>query len=94
MPAYHVPQIDHATYPARCRRMSDAELHFTIADCRSALEAMPDSPKAGFYADEICYAADELARRARGGKRRRPTTNEIAAAAAAAAWSLCEGLDD
>ena len=93
MPAYHAPQIDHASYPARCRRMSDAELHFTIADCRSALDAMPDGPKAGFYADEICYAADELARRSRGGKRRRPTTDEIAAAAAAAAWDLAADLD-
>jgi hypothetical protein len=74
--------------------MSDAELMFTIADAKSALAAMPDSDKASYYADEICYAADELARRARGGKRRLPTTNEIAAAAAAAAWSLCEGLDD
>jgi hypothetical protein len=94
MPAYHVPQIDHAAYPRRCRTMSDAELMFTIADAKSALAAMPDSDKASYYADEICYAADELARRARGGKRRLPTTNEIAAAAAAAAWSLCEGLDD
>ena len=94
MPAYHVPQIDHATYPARCRRMSVAELHFTIADCRSALAAMPDGPKAGFYADEIHYANAELQRRAFGGKRQRPTVDQIAAAAAAAAWSLCEGLDD
>jgi hypothetical protein len=54
---------------------------------------MPDGPKAGFYADEICYAADELARRACGGRRRRPTTDEIAAAAAAAAWALTEDLD-
>lgn len=96
MPAYHVPQIDHAAYPSRCRQMSDAALHFTIADCRAALAAMPDGDKAGFYADEISYAAAELARRARGGKRqrpRRPSVDEMAAAAAAAAWDLAELLD-
>lgn len=88
------PELDHAAYAARCRRMSDAELSFTIADCQAALRAMPDNPKAGYYMDEIHYATAELARRARGGKRRRPTTNEIAAAAAEAAWRLAEGLDD
>jgi hypothetical protein len=93
MPAYHVPQIDHASYPARCRRMSDAELMFTIADCRSALEAMPDGTKAGFYADEIHYANAELQRRAFGGKRqrpRRPTVDEIAAAAVRCALDLAD----
>lgn len=94
MPAYHVPQIDHAAYPRRCRTMSDAELMFTIADAKSALAAMPDSDKAGYYADEICYAADEIERRRRGGRRTRPTVDDMAAAAAACAWSLAQGLDD
>jgi len=88
------PEIDHASYQARCRRMSDAELLFTVADCRESLAAFPDCDKAGHYQDEIHYAAAELARRARGGKRRRPTVDQIAAAAAAAAWDLAEGLDD
>jgi hypothetical protein len=87
------PQIDHKAYPKLCRRRSDAELRFTITDCQAALRAMPDNPKAGYYQDEICYCADELARRARGGKRQRPTVDDIAAAAAAAAWDLAEGLD-
>jgi hypothetical protein len=69
MPAYHVPQIDHAAYPRRCRRMSDAELRYTIADARAALDAMPDGDKASYYADEICYCADEIERRRRGGRR-------------------------
>lgn len=88
------PQIDHNAYPRLCRTRSEAELRFVIADCRAALRAMPANPKAGYYQDEICYCADELARRARGGKRRRPTTDEMAAAAAEAAWRLCEGFDD
>jgi len=69
MPAYAAPEIDHAAYPRRCRRMSESELAFTIADARAALAAMPDGPKAGYYADEIHYAHAELARRGRGGRR-------------------------
>ena len=86
--------IDHAAYPKLCRTRSDAELLYVIADCRATLDAWPDQPNHGYYADEINYCADELARRASGGKRRRPTTDEIAAAAARAAWDLAEGLDD
>jgi hypothetical protein len=86
--------IDHVAYPKACRTRSDAELLYVIADCRATLAAWPDQPNHGYYADEINYCADELARRARGVKRRRPTTDEIAAAAARAAWSLAEGLDD
>jgi len=90
MPAYYAPQIDHAAYPRRCRTMSDAELMFTMADCRSALDAMPDGPKAGYYADEINYCADELQRRSRGGRRRLPTVDEIAAAAVRCALELAD----
>jgi hypothetical protein len=100
MPAYAIVSnyagkvMNHIEYPKQCRRRSDAELRFTITGCQTAPRAMPDNPNAGYYQDEICYCADELARRARGGKRQRPTVDDIAAAAAAAAWSLCEGLDD
>jgi hypothetical protein len=80
--------IDHVGYPKLCRTRSDAELLYVIADCQATLAAWPDQPNHGYYADEINYCADELARRRRGGKRRRPTTDEIAAAAARAAWDL------
>jgi hypothetical protein len=65
-------QLDHAEYPRRCRRMSEAELLYTIADCRESLAAWPDSDNASRYQDEINYAAAELARRARGGRREKP----------------------
>jgi hypothetical protein len=96
MPAYCIVSnyagkvMNHVEYPRRCRTRSDAELRFIIADARAALDAMPDSPNAGYYQDEVCYCADELARRARGGRRRRPTVDEIAAAAAEAARELCD----
>ena len=93
MPAYHVQQIDHAAYPKLCRRKSEAELVFTIADCQAALQANPASDKASYYADEICYSADELQRRRRGGRRTRPTVDDIAAAAAACALELCDLAD-
>ena len=82
------PEIDHASYRARCRRMSEAELHFTIADCRDSLAAFPDCDKAGHYQDEIHYATAELARRSRGGRRRIPTVAEISAAAVKCALDL------
>lgn len=94
MPAYHVPQIDHAAYPRRCRRLSDAELAFTIADARAALAAMPDGAKASYYADEICYAANELKRRRRGGRRDRSHAAQAAAIADAQAATLAAVLDD
>ena len=85
--------IDHAAYPKLFRTRSDAELLYTIADCRATLEAWPDQPNHGYYADEINYCADELNRRSRGGKRARPSVDDIAAAAARAAWALAEHLD-
>lgn len=69
MPAYATKEIDHAAYPQLCRRRSLAELEFVIADCRSALAAMPDGPKAGYYMDEIHYCHAEILRRQAGGKR-------------------------
>ncbi len=52
--------IDHTEYPASLKSKSDGELLFTIQDCREVLEVQPESEKAGYYADEICYCAMEL----------------------------------
>jgi hypothetical protein len=57
--------IDHAAYQAKIRHLSEACLRYTIKDCQAALAACPDSPKAGYYADEICYCSEELGRRER-----------------------------
>lgn len=59
--------IDHTAYPKSLRSKSVDSLHFIRADARAALAAMPDGHKAGYYADEICYCTDELARRAKKG---------------------------
>lgn len=57
-------EIDHAAYPERLRSKTRAELMFIIKDADEARRANPYSPKAGYYADEISYAAAELRRRA------------------------------
>lgn len=57
-------EIDHAAYPDRLRSKTREELMFIIKDADEARRANPYSPKAGYYADEISYAAAELRRRA------------------------------
>jgi hypothetical protein len=59
-------RMDHAGYPASLRSKSDAELHYTIRDAREAADALPLGPNAGYYLDEISYAAMELQRRRAG----------------------------
>lgn len=56
-------EIDHNGYPKHLRGLPMASLRFIIKDAREALEAQPDSPKAGYYQDEINYAAMEIRRR-------------------------------
>ena len=55
--------IDHTNYPKTLKSKSVAALRFIIRDCKEAIAAQPDSPKVGYYADEICYAGMELKRR-------------------------------
>jgi hypothetical protein len=93
MPAYATKEIDHAAYPQICRRRSLAELEFVIADCRSALAAMPDGPKAGYYMDEVHYCHAEIMRRQAGGKRagrRSPGVSIVADVHAAAGQPLSD----
>jgi len=87
-------QLDHAAYPRRCRRLSEAELLYIIADCRESLTAWPDSPNAGRYQDEIHYAAAELERRRRGGRRDRTQASVSALVREAAAEELARLLED
>jgi len=56
-------QIDHNAYPLRLKEKTTSQLLFIITDCQEALKANPDTPKAGYYQDEINYASMELGRR-------------------------------
>lgn len=59
-------RIDHTAYPKALRHKSDDALRYILKDAREAIEANPKGENAGYYADEILYAAEELNRR--GGK--------------------------
>jgi hypothetical protein len=56
-------QIDHAAYQKRMKSKTVPELMFIIKDCKEAIAAFPGGYKAGYYADEIHYAAMELRKR-------------------------------
>jgi hypothetical protein len=61
--------MDHAGYPKRCRKMTDAELRFTISDARQAAEAGKGwNDNVGYYLDEIHYCSMELSRRQKQAK--------------------------
>ena len=55
--------IDHDAVQKAMRRMSAAKLAYIAKDAREAVEANPEGPKAGYYADECLYAEIELTRR-------------------------------
>lgn len=55
--------MDHAEYQRKLRSKTEAELRFIIRDASAAERANPQGCNAGYYADEVSYAAMELARR-------------------------------
>ena len=55
--------MDHGAYPKALRKKSEAELRYIIKDAGEAVKALPDGVNAGYYADEVLYAATELRRR-------------------------------
>ncbi len=62
----HTVHIDHKACQERMRQLPFASLMFIIKDCREAIEAQPEGPKAGYYADEMSYAGMEITRRQKG----------------------------
>ena len=55
--------IKHDVYQRRLKEKSLGSLRFIVNDARSAALANPDGPKAGYYEDEVHYAAMEIQRR-------------------------------
>jgi len=55
--------MNHADYQKRLKRASDESLRYIMKDAREAIDAQPFGENAGYYADEIHYAAAELRRR-------------------------------
>lgn len=68
-PRMATKHIDHNEYPKKLKTKSIAELKFIIKDAKEAMEAMPENPNYGYYADEIHYAAMEIRRRLEAQKK-------------------------
>lgn len=66
-------QINHTEYPKSLRSKSDDALRYIMKDAAEAERNNPEGDKAGYYLDEINYAAMELKRRADIG---RPTVRQ------------------
>ena len=58
-----IVHINFAAVSRKARLATDASIRFIIIDARQALNAFPDGPKAGYYADEISIYAGELKHR-------------------------------
>jgi len=56
-------EMNHTEYMRKVKNLCEASLRYIIQDCREAIEAMPNNPKNGYYADEIHYCSMELAKR-------------------------------
>lgn len=72
--------IDHRQYPKWVAELSEAKLRYIIEDAQKAIRSLPTGEKAGYYADEINYAANEISYRRHkfpdpkmGEKVKRPT---------------------
>ncbi len=58
-------QINHIEYPKSLKSKSDESLKFIMFDAALTMAVNPEGEKAGYYADEINYCADELVRRSK-----------------------------
>jgi len=56
-------QIDHINYPKSLKTKTIQQLRYIIKDASEAILANPIGHKSGYYADEICYASQELRNR-------------------------------
>jgi hypothetical protein len=55
--------MNHASYQAEVRSISNAVLAYIVKDAEEAIKANPNSANAGYYMDEIHYVQMELRRR-------------------------------
>ena len=55
--------MDHSRYAKAMRAKSDEQLRFIINDAAEAARVNPQGENAGYYLDEVHYAAAELRRR-------------------------------
>jgi hypothetical protein len=70
-------QMDHAAYQRKCRGLPEASLRYILKDAKEAIDAQPFGENAGYYADEIHYAAMELRRRGQEASDLPPLVKDI-----------------
>ena len=56
-------RIDHTEYPKSLKTKTEKELRFIIRDANEEIELNPNNENNSYYADEVCYACNELKRR-------------------------------
>jgi len=56
-------KMQFAQYEEKVHGLPSVALRFIIKDAKEALQAMPDTPNAGYYQDEILICSQELTRR-------------------------------
>ena len=64
-------QMKFAEYEERILGLPSIALRFIMRDAKKAIEALPDGPNAGYYADEIMVCGQELTRRLKPKKTNR-----------------------
>jgi hypothetical protein len=62
--------MNHSEYQKSLKKLSNEELAFVAADAQQAIEAYPENPNAGYYADEVCYCGMELSRRRQAAEKK------------------------
>lgn len=63
--------MNHTEYMKKVRNLEDAALRYIIKDANEAIQAMPNSINAGYYADEVHYCSMELTRRRKAAEAKR-----------------------
>ena len=57
--------MNHTDYPKSLKKLDMAALEYIRKDAHEAMMALPSNPNNSYYADEVCYCSDEIARRKR-----------------------------
>ncbi len=60
--------MNHVRYPKSLKKKTVEELLYIQQDAYAAAVANPGNPNAGYYMDEVHYAAAELRRRLKKGE--------------------------
>lgn len=59
----NIPQLDFKACEKKAKNMSIESLQYSINDCKEAIKAFPENPKANYYQDEIHVYSAELRKR-------------------------------